>query len=157
MLKKKNKNPVTKSDMVVKIPITKISVMSTFLIIFVLLFGYAGYLGIVSVWKFTHPQFNVSFESFKALPYIAKGAIPPAFPTPNFVGANAPDDFSKENFMKGLADFKTNFRTKFPTSKLLNVSDNDLLNLGWSFCQAKQKSIDETGNFSAKKIGRAHV
>ena len=75
----KNSNAI---EVKVRLPITKVSIMSLVLAGLLTLMGYAGYLGVNSIWKFTHPQFNVSFDALKSLDYIARGISIPAIQGP---------------------------------------------------------------------------
>ena len=136
----------------ISLPITKVSFMSLVLVGLLTLVGYAGYLGVNSVWKFTHPQFNVSLDSFKSLGYIARGVAVPPIPGPNFINNVAPQDSDKANYLKAMSDFKVDFRTQFPQSRLLGISDNELLNIGWAFCTAKADSIAQSGDYSREDI-----
>jgi hypothetical protein len=139
-------------DVKISLPITKVSFMSLVLVGLLTLVGYAGYLGVNSVWKFTHPQFNVSLDSFKSLGYIARGVGVPPIPGPNFINNVAPQDSDKANYLKAMSDFKVDFRTQFPQSRLLGISDNELLNIGWAFCTAKADSIAQSGDYSREDI-----
>lgn len=139
-------------DVKISLPITKVSFMSLVLVGLLTLVGYAGYLGVNSVWKFTHPQFNVSLDSFKSLGYIARGVGVPPIPGPNFINNVAPQDSDKANYLKAMSDFKVDFRTQFPQSRLLEISDNELLNIGWAFCTAKADSIAQSGDYSREDI-----
>lgn len=136
----------------VRLPITKVSVMSLLLAALLTLVGYAGYLGVNSVWKFTHPQFNVSLDAFKSLDYIARGVGIPPIPGPIFTNNVAPEDLAKANYLKAMSDYKVEFRTQFPQSRLLGISDNELLNIGWAFCTAKADSIAQSGDYSREDI-----
>jgi hypothetical protein len=83
----------------VKLPVTKVSIMSVLLAGLLTLMGYAGYLGVNSIWKFTHPQFNVSLDALKSIGYIASKASMPTFPKPAFNNPGDPDTTEQENYM----------------------------------------------------------
>lgn len=136
----------------VRLPMTKVSIMSLLLAALLTLVGYAGYLGVNSIWKFTHPQFNVSLDSFKSLEYIARGVGVPPIPGPIYINNVAPADLEKANYLKAMSEYKVDFRTQFPQSRLLSISDNELLNIGWAFCTAKADSIAKSGEFSREDI-----
>jgi hypothetical protein len=139
----------------VKLPVTKVSIMSLLLAGLLTLMGYAGYLGVNSIWKFTHPQFNVSLDALKSIGYIASKASMPTFPKPAFNNPGDPDSTEQENYMKAISEFKTEFRTQFPGSQLLNISDNELFNIGSAFCKAKEEAKAKTGEFSRTEIVKA--
>lgn len=136
----------------VRLPITKVSIMSLVLAGLLALMGYAGYLGVNSIWKFTHPQFNVSFDALKSLDYIARGVSIPPIPGPLFNTPDAPTNEAKTNYLKAINEYEVEFRTKFPQSKLLNLSDNELFNIGTAFCSAKKEAIEKSGDFSRVEI-----
>lgn len=136
----------------VKLPVTKVSIMSVILIGLLTLMGYSGYLGVNSIWKFTHPQFNVSLDALKSLDYIARGVSIPPIPGPLFNAPGAPSDTAKANYLKSITDFEVDFRAKYPQSKLLNISDNELFNIGTAFCTAKKDAISKNGDFSREEI-----
>jgi hypothetical protein len=139
----------------VKLPITKVSIMSLVLAGLLTLMGYAGYLGVNSIWKFTHPQFNVSFDSLKSLDYIARGISIPAIQGPYINNPDAPSDSAKANYLKAITEYEVEFRTQYPQSKLLNISDNELFNIGNAFCTAKKDAIAKTGDYSREEIVKA--
>lgn len=139
----------------VKLPITKVSVMSLVLAGLLTLMGYAGYLGVNSIWKFTHPQFNVSFDALKSLDYIARGISIPAIQGPYINNPDAPSDSAKANYLKAITEYEVEFRTQYPQSKLLNISDNELFNIGNAFCTAKKDAIAKTGDYSREEIVKA--
>ncbi len=139
----------------VRLPITKVSIMSLLLAGLLGLMGYAGYLGVNSIWKFTHPQFNVSLDALKSLDYIARGVSIPPIPGPLFNTPDAPTSEAKVNYLKAINDYEVEFRTQYPQSKLLNLSDNELFNIGSAFCAAKKESIAKSGNFSRDEIVEA--
>jgi len=139
----------------VKVPITGTSLTAILLVGLLTLIGYAGYLGVNSVWKFTHPKFNISLDSFRALGYIAKGQTIPPLPLIIPEG-KVPEKKVLTEYLQEVATFKVEFRAKFPNSKLLQVSDNEVINLGWSFCQAKEQAMAESGEYSLQDIVEAH-
>lgn len=139
----------------VRLPVTKVSIMSLVLAGLLSVMGYAGYLGVNSIWKFTHPQFNVSFDALKSLDYIARGALLPAFPGPYINKPDAPSDSAKANYLKAITEYEVEFRTQYPQSKLLNISDNELFNIGDAFCTAKKDSIAKSGDYSREEIVNA--
>lgn len=136
----------------VRLPITKVSIMSVILIGLLTLIGYSGYLAVNSIWKFTHPQFNISLDAFRSLEYIAKNISIPPLPGPTFINGEGPEDSAKVNYLQAINEYETEFRTQFPQSKLLNISDNELLNIGWSICKAKDAAVAESGEYSRADI-----
>jgi energy-converting hydrogenase Eha subunit C len=151
--KKLKKGKESKSiEVKVSLPITKVSMMSLLLAGLLTLIGYAGYLGVNSVWKFTHPQVNVSLDALKSLGYIARQVSIPAFPGPYLNNPNAPSDTSKASYLKAINEFEVEFRAEYPQSKLLNISDNELFNIGDAICSAKKESIEKSGDYSREEI-----
>jgi energy-converting hydrogenase Eha subunit C len=151
--KKLKKGKESKSiEVKVSLPITKVSMMSLLLAGLLTLMGYAGYLGVNSVWKFTHPQVNVSLDALKSLGYIARQVSIPAFPGPYLNNPNAPSDTAKASYLKAINEFEVEFRAKYPQSKLLNISDNELFNIGDAICSAKKESIAKSGDYSREEI-----
>jgi hypothetical protein len=148
----KNSNAI---EVKVRLPITKVSIMSLVLAGLLTLMGYAGYLGVNSIWKFTHPQFNVSFDALKSLDYIARGISIPAIQGPYINNPDAPNDSAKANYLKAITEYEVEFRTQYPQSKLLNISDNELFNIGNAFCAAKKEAIAKTGDYSREEIVKA--
>ena len=148
----KNSNTI---EVKVRLPITKVSIMSLVLAGLLTLMGYAGYLGVNSIWKFTHPQFNVSFDALKSLDYIARGISTPAIQGPYINNPDAPSDSAKANYLKAITEYEVDFRTQYPQSKLLNISDNELFNIGNAFCTAKKEAIAKTGDYSREEIVKA--
>ncbi len=136
----------------VRLPITKVSLTSLLLACLIGLMGYAGYLGVSSIWKFTHPQFNVSLDALKSLDYIARGVSIPPIPGPLFNTPDAPTSEAKANYLKAVNEYEVEFRTQYPQSKLLNLSDNELFNIGNAFCAAKKEAIEKSGDFSREEI-----
>lgn len=150
MLKKSAKKNQKSVEINVGVPVTKTSFMTLVVILLLSLMGYAGYLGANSIWKFTHPQLNISLDSLKSLGYIAKGAAIPPIAGPTFSdGFNLPEE-KTGGYLQAIGDFKNEFRTKHPDSKLLQIPDTDLLNLGWSLCKAKAAEFSKTGAFDEK-------
>jgi hypothetical protein len=139
-------------DVEVRLPVTKVSVMSLVLAGLLALMGYAGYLGVNSIWKFTHPQFNVSFDALKSLDYIARGIPAPAIPGPYINNPDAPSDTAKADYLKAITEYEVEFRAEYPKSRLLNISDNELFNIGDAFCTAKKDSIAKSGDYSREEI-----
>lgn len=151
--KKLKKGKESKSiEVKVSLPITKVSMMSLLLAGLLALMGYAGYLGVNSVWKFTHPQVNVSLDALKSLGYIARQVSIPAFPGPYLNNPNAPSDTAKASYLKAINQFEVEFRAEYPQSKLLNISDNELFNIGDAICSAKKESIAKSGDYSREEI-----
>lgn len=140
----------------VNVHFSKTSFMSLILVGLIGLIGYSGYLGVNSLWKFTHPQFNISLDSFKSLEYIAKGLNIPPISGPNFLTGPAPAETAKTAYLQSIAEYKNEFRTQYPNSRLLGIPDNDLLNIGWSMCTAKQEAITKNGSFSKDEIIAAY-
>lgn len=136
----------------VRLPITKVSLMILLLAGLLTLTGYAGYLGVNSIWKFTHPQFNVSLDSLKSLNYIAKNVSVPPIPGPLFNTPDAPTSKARTNYLMAINEYEVEFRTQYPQSKLLNLSDNELLNIGTALCSAKKEAIEKSGDFSREEI-----
>lgn len=154
--KKLKKGKESKSiEVKVSLPITKVSMMSLLLAGLLTLMGYAGYLGVNSVWKFTHPQVNVSLDALKSLGYIARQVSIPAFPGPYLNNPNAPSDTAKASYLKAINEFEVEFRAEYPQSKLLNISDNELFNIGDAICSAKKESIAKSGDYSREEIVNA--
>lgn len=153
--KQQKKGKATSSiEVKVRLPISKVSIMSLILAVLFTVMGYAGYLGVNSIWKFTHPQFNVSFDSLKSLDYIARGISIPPIPGPLFNTQDAPSADAKVNYLKAITEFEVEFRKQFPQSKLLNLSDNELFNIGSAFCSAKKEAITKSVDFSREEIVR---
>ena len=151
--KKLKKSKESKSiEVKVSLPITKVSMMSLLLVGLLTLIGYAGYLGVNSVWKFTHPQVNVSLDALKSLGYIARQVSIPAIQGPYINNPNAPNDTAKASYLKAITEYEVEFRTNYPQSKLLNISDNELFNIGDAICTAKKDSIAKSGEFSREEI-----
>jgi hypothetical protein len=140
----------------VKVPVTGSSFMILLLASLLALIGYSGYLGVNSIWKFTHPQFNVSLDSLQSLKYIANGVKIPPIAGPTFENGVAPTESATATYIQKVGEFKIEFRDQFPGSKLLTISNNEVLNIGWSFCMAKQESIAKHGNYSKTDIINAH-
>ncbi len=136
----------------IKIPMTNVSITSVLLVGLLTLIGYSGYLGVKSLWEFTHPKFNISVDSLRALPYIAKGTQIPPFPVLPFPEDRSPTTSAQTSYLKSISEFKAEFRRDFPKSQLLNISDNEFLNMGMAFCQTKNESITETGKFVREEI-----
>ena len=126
--------------------------MSLLLVGLLTLIGYAGYLGVNSVWKFTHPQVNVSLDALKSLGYIARQVSIPAIQGPYINNPNAPNDTAKASYLKAITEYEVEFRTNYPQSKLLNISDNELFNIGDAICTAKKDAIAKSGEFSREEI-----
>ena len=139
-------------DVKVNVPLTSASFMSIVLIGLLSLIGYAGYLGVNSVWKFTHPQFNVSLDGFKSLGYIAKNLPVPPIPGPSFLNEIKPEESATATFISSVNTFKPEFRSKFPESKLLDISDNEVLNFGWEFCRSKSEIISKGEKFVEEDV-----
>jgi hypothetical protein len=156
-MKEKNKRPKNSKvvDVKVKIPLTTVSITSFFLIGLLTLIGYSGYLAVNSIWKFTHPQFNVSFDALKSLDYIARGIPVPAIPGPYINNPDAPSDTAKANYLKAITEYEVEFRAEYPKSRLLNISDNELFNIGNAFCTAKKEAIAKSGDYSREEIVKA--
>ena len=155
--KLKNSTKNNKSiEVKVNVHLSKASFMSFVLIVLIGLVGYSGYLGVSSLWKFTHPKFVVSLDSLKSLEYVAKGLSIPPISAPNFSYGNGPDEAAKTSYLQSVEEFKKEFRIKFPNSKLLQIPDNDVLNIGWSICTAKNQAISKSGNFSKEEIINAY-
>ena len=154
MLKKKKLKPAsTKPVQVkVKIPVTTVSITSILLIGLLSGIGYSGYLGVKSLWNFTHPQFSVSLDSFRALAYIAKGTEIPPLSLPTFPEDKVPDINTQTAYLAVIKEFRNEFRIKYPKSGLLNISDNELINMGWAFCEVKDESIAKDGKFDREAI-----
>lgn len=151
--KKLKKSKESKSiEVKVSLPITKVSMMSLLLVGLLTLIGYAGYLGVNSVWKFTHPQVNVSLDALKSLGYIARQVSIPAIQGPYINNPNAPNDTAKASYLKAITEYEVEFRTNYPQSKLLNISDNELFNIGDAICTAKKDAIAKSGEFSREEI-----
>ena len=154
---KKQKKMTSSKTVEVRVPLTSTSFMASLLAGLLSLMVYGSYLGVKSIWNFTHPKFEISTDAFRILPILIKGQFPGVIPTPNFDGADTPPDATAQTtYLQEVTKFKEEFRKDFPTSKLLSISTNDLLNMGWSFCKAKEKSVADTGEFSRDEIIEAH-
>jgi len=147
--------PSNSIEVKVRLPITKVTMTSLLLIGLLTLIGYSGYLGVNSIWKFTHPQFNVSLDSLKSLPYIAKGASIPVIPRPLLNKPEDPTQTEQINFFRAVSEYKTEFRAEYPESKLLKIPDSDLLNMGVAFCAAKDEAKSDSGDYSQEEIIKA--
>jgi hypothetical protein len=151
--KKSNGKKSTSSiEVKVSLPVTKVSVMSLLLAGLITLMGYAGYLGVSSIWKFTNPQVNVSLDSLKSLGYIARQVSIPAIPGPYVNNPSVRSDSVKASYLKAITEYEVEFRAKYPQSKLLNISDNELFNIGEAICTAKKDAIEKSGEFSRQEI-----
>ncbi len=142
---KKRANPKIRKTVEVelsipRVTVTSFSTMSVVLVLVLSLIGYSGYLGVKSIWDFTHPKFNISLDTFKALGYIASGQPIPPISLPSFPEGKGPTELAKAEFLSAATAFKSEFRDKFPNSKLAQLPDNVLLGIAWSFCQAKEES-----------------
>jgi hypothetical protein len=154
---KKQKKTTSSKSVEVKVPLTSTSFMAILLSGLLALMVYGSYLGVKSIWNFTHPKFEISTDAFRILPILIKGQFPGVIPTPTFDGATTPpDETAQMTYLQEVTKFKEEFRKEFPSSKLLSISTNDLLNMGWSFCKAKDKSVADTGEFSREEIIEAH-
>lgn len=153
-LKKAKKNST--KDISVSIPVTKVSIMTIVVALLISLVGYSGYLGVKSVWKFTHPEINISLDTFRALKYVAGNQAIPSFAIPSISGDYIPDEVSRSAFSGAMAEYRKEFLSEFPNSRLAQIPDNALIGLGWSFCQAKKKSIEKSGTYSKEEIIKAH-
>jgi len=149
---KKKPEDVKMVQVKIKIPITTVSITSVLLVGLLTVVGYAGYLGVNSIWKFTHPKINVSFDSLRALPYIASGAALPSFPTLPFPVDRTPTSTDQEAYLNSISEFKGEFRIDFPKSGLLNISNSEFLNIGAAFCETKNDLITKTGEFNPEEI-----
>ena len=149
---KKKPEDVKMVQVKVKIPITTVSITSVLLVGLLTVVGYAGYLGVNSIWKFTHPKINVSLDSLRALPYIASGTSLPSFPTLPFPVDRTPTPTDQEAYLKSISEFKTEFRIDFPKSGLLNISNSEFLNIGAAFCETKNELVTKTGEFNSEEI-----
>jgi hypothetical protein len=156
--KKKNKAAKKKPEdakmvqLNVKIPFTTVSITSVLLIGLLTVIGYSGYLGVKSIWEFTHPKFDISFDALQALPYIASGTEIPPIPVLPFPVDRTPTTSAQQTYLQEVAEFKGDFRRDFPKSRLLNISDNEFLNMGLAFCETKNESITKTGKFTPEEI-----
>ena len=139
----------------VQLPLTKVSIMSLLLAGLLILMGYAGYLGVNSIWKFTNPQINVSLDALKSLDYIARSVSIPVIPGPLFNSPDSPSDIAKTNYLKAITEYEVEFRALYPQSKLLNLSDNELFNIGTAFCAVKKEVVAKSGDYSRPEIVRA--
>jgi len=153
---KKTPGDVKLVQVKVRIPITTVSITSVLLIGLLTIIGYSGYLGVKSIWDFTHPKFNVSFDSLRALPYIASGTEIPPFPVLPFPLDRSPTTSAQETYLQAVSEFRGEFRRDFPNSKLLNISDNEFLNMGIAFCETKNESITKTGEYLPEEIISAY-
>lgn len=153
MRKKKSAKEDSKSvEVQVNVPITGSSLTALLLATLLALVGYSGYLGVKSIWKFTHPRFEISADTFKAVAYAAKNTTIPSFSIPALTGDRLPDEATKGRFLESAKTFKADFSNQFPNSYLLKIPDLALIEMGWTFCKAKQKSVQDTGTYSADEI-----
>jgi len=152
----RSKKPSATKSVEVNIPISKVSIASVILIGLMTVVGYSGYLGIESVWKFTHPQIKLSLDAFKSLPNLAKRIPLPANPLLTFSGINPPNEAAKTAYLQSITSFNHEFHAKFAKSSLTDLSDNDLLNIGMTLCQAKSEMLAAKGAFSADEIINAY-
>jgi len=151
--KSKGKSKQSKSiEVKLNVRYSKTTFMSLLLASLIGLMGYSGYLGVSSLWKFTHPQFHVSLDSLKSLGYIAKGLRVPPIAGPTIINGQGPAEADKTTFLQSVSDYKSEFLTQYPASKLVTIPDNDLLNIGWSMCTAKKDAIAKTGSYSRETI-----
>lgn len=150
--KSNGKKSSSSIEVKVNLPITKVSVMTLLLAGLITLIGYAGYLGVSSIWKFTNPQVNVSLDSLKSLGYIARQVSIPTIPGPYVNNPNVRSDSAKASYLKAITEYEVEFRAKYPQSKLLNISDNELFNIGEAICTAKKDAIEKSGEFSREEI-----
>ena len=154
---KKAKKATSSKSVEVKVPLSSTSFMSVLLVGLLSLMLYGSYLGVKSIWDFTHPKFNISADAFRILPILVKGQFPASISAPTFEGSSTPPDATAQTtYLQEVALFKEEFRKDYPSSRLLSITSNDLLNMGWSFCQAKEKSIADTGDYSREEIIKAH-
>ena len=149
---KKKPEDVKMVQVKVKIPITTVSITSVLLVGLLTFVGYAGYLGVNSIWKFTHPKISVSLDSLRALPYIASGTSLPSFPTLPFPVDRTPTPTDQEAYLKSISEFKAEFRSNFPKSGLLNISNSEFLNMGVAFCETKNEVVTKSGEFNPEEI-----
>lgn len=160
MLKRRDKSRTSKQVEVElnlpKVSITGFSAMSVVIILSLSLIASSGYFAVKSIWNFTHPKFNISLDTFKALGYIASGQNLPAISLPTFPEGLGPTDAQKAEFNSALTTFRSDFRKKFPSSRLAQLPDNVLLGIAWSFCQAKEEAVSKTGKFVPQEIIDAH-
>ena len=141
----------------VNIPITGTSFTSLLLAILLVVVGYSSYLGVKSLWNFTHPKIGVSFDGVKALTYLIRGQNIPSIGLPKFSEKNPPSDLAKQEFLQSIREFRSEFVTKYPKSaRLMQMRDEIYLYYGASFCKAKEDSISKTGKYSAQDIINAH-
>lgn len=152
----KNKKQSKSVEVKVKVPVTGSSFMVLLLAGLISLIGYSGYLGVNSIWKFTHPQFNVSLDALQSLKYIANGVNIPPIAGPSYEDGVPPTESATATYIQKVKEFNIEFRDQFPGSKLLNITDNEFLNIGWSFCKAKQEAIAKNGDYSRTDIINAH-
>lgn len=139
-----------------KVSLTGFSMMSAIILLSISLIGFSGYFAVKSIWNFTHPKFNISLDTFKAIGYIASGQNLPAIGLPSFPDGMGPTDLEKSEFNSALPAFRSEFREKFPGSRLAQLPDNVLIGLAWSFCQAKDEAVTKTGKFVPQEIIDAH-
>lgn len=160
MLKRRDKSRTSKQVEVElnlpKVSITGFSAMSVVIILSLSLIASSGYFAVKSIWNFTHPKFNISLDTFKAIGYIASGQNLPAISLPTFSEGSGPTDAQKAEFNSALTTFRSDFREKFPSSRLAQLPDNVLLGIAWSFCQAKEEAVSKTGKFVPQEIIDAH-
>lgn len=155
-LKSKAKSPSPKAsksvEVKVQVPLSSTSFMTVVLIGLVSLMVYSGYLGVKSLWNFTHPKFNISADAFRILPELVASGHLPNVPTVLQDSTDPNISAKRQNYLRKVAEFEQTFKDQFPGSKLLIVSDNDLINMGEAFCKAKADSIQATGTYSRTEM-----
>ena len=165
MLKKKKSSPKTKPEAAkaksvevkVKVPLTSTSFMSIVLAVLIGSMGYSGYLGVKSIWNFTHPQFNISADAFRILPVLFDTGKLPTSPVTAGSLENPIDEVKKKAFLDETRLFLNDFRKNFPDSKLSIVGDNDLVNMATSFCSAKSEALAKGETPDPDAIISAHL
>lgn len=132
----------------VQFSFTKVTIMSMLILGLTGLIGYSGFLGVKSLWDFTHPKFEISLDSFKALGYIAAGQI-----IPNDSDGVVPEPLdpmveqAQTDFLTGVREFQREFQVSHQGSPLLRIPVQELLLMGNSFCGTKAESI-ASGEFN---------
>lgn len=165
MLKKGKSSPKTKPEAAkaksvevkVRVPLTSTGFMSIVLAALIASMGYSGYLGVKSIWNFTHPQFNVSVDAFRILPVLFDTGKLPMNPVTAGTIENPIDEIKKKAFLDETRLFLSDFRKKFPGSKLGIVGDNDLVNMATSFCTAKSEALAKGETPDPDAIISAHL
>lgn len=140
--RRKTKSVQSSKTVEVQFSFTKVTMMSVLILALTGLIGYSGFLGVKSLWDFTHPKFDISLENFKALGYIAAGQVVPNDSTDTTSEPLDPKiEEAQAAFMTGVREFQREFRLTYPNSPLLRIPAQELILMGNAFCSTKAESI----------------